>query len=454
MKRRTLAALALCLALITLSGGAQAALLGVQIPHTPEPTPEETAAPAAQAATLSVSTQPREATPGEADWLGREITMEERDAAGLGERILMRGMEGEDVALMQKRLYQLGYYLDEIDGVFGLRTRTAVYAFQRANKLEKIDGKVGPETIRMMFRADVVIKPTPTPTPTPAPSPMPTPTPEEFVIENGVLTAYNGTAVDVVVPDEVTAIGEKAFYRCSKIVSVSLPYGVTSIGDYAFYGCYDLADIDIPESVTSIGSRAFSYCYDLTEVYLPDSVEVLGTYVFNGCNQLASVRLPLYIAKLPNGTFSSCDALTKITLPGTVTSFPTTNPFPNTTTVRCYQNSYAEVWACNHGYICEYIDNACTTNFTLPASLTAIEDEAFIGLAAEQIVIPDGVTSIGEYAFMDCSELMQLHIPQSVTEIADTAFDGAVELAIYTSPDAPAYQIAKEYGIPVVFLAE
>ena len=176
MKRRTLAALALCLALITLSGGAQAALLGVQIPHTPEPTPEETAAPAAQAATLSVSTQPREATPGEADWLGREITMEERDAAGLGERILMRGMEGEDVALMQKRLYQLGYYLDEIDGVFGLRTRTAVYAFQRANKLEKIDGKVGPETIRMMFRADVVIKPTPTPTPTPTPSPTPAPT--------------------------------------------------------------------------------------------------------------------------------------------------------------------------------------------------------------------------------------------------------------------------------------
>lgn len=298
------------------------------------------------------------------------------------------------------------------------------------------------------------IMPTPTPTPTPAPTPMPTPTPEEFVIENGVLTAYNGTAVDVVVPDEVTAIGEKAFYRCSKIVSVSLPYGVTSIGDYAFYGCYDLADIDIPESVTSIGSRAFSYCYDLTEVYLPDSVEELGTYVFSGCNQLASVRLPLYIAEFPNGTFSNCDALTKITIPGAVTSFADFNAFEETTTVRCYQGSYADVWAREEGFTVEYIDNACTTSFTLPASLTAIEDEAFIGLAAEQIIIPDGVTSIGEYAFMDCRELMQLHIPQSVTEIADTAFDGAVELAIYTSPDAPAYQIVKEYSIPVVFLAE
>ncbi|MBP3655713.1 MAG: peptidoglycan-binding protein [Clostridia bacterium] len=88
----------------------------------------------------------------------------------------MRGMEGEDVALMQKRLYQLGYYLQDVDGVFGLRTRTAVYGFQRENKLEKIDGKVGPETIRRMFDKDAVIRPTPTPSPTPTPTPTPAPT--------------------------------------------------------------------------------------------------------------------------------------------------------------------------------------------------------------------------------------------------------------------------------------
>ena len=147
-------------------------MLGVQVKDTPaptaSPTPTVTATPAQEAT-------PDEATPDDA--LMAPITQEEREAAGLGERILIRGMEGEDVALMQRRLYQLGYYLGEIDGVFGLGTRTAVYGFQRAHSLEKIDGKVGPETISRMFSDNVVVKPTPTPTPTPTPKPTPTPSP-------------------------------------------------------------------------------------------------------------------------------------------------------------------------------------------------------------------------------------------------------------------------------------
>ena len=144
-------------------------MLGVQVKDTPAPTVTPIA---------TATAGPAQATPagGETDLMA-PITGEERDAAGLGERILIRGMEGEDVALMQRRLYQLGYYLGEIDGVFGLGTRTAVYGFQRAHGLEKIDGKVGPETISRMFSDNVVVKPTPTPTPTPTPKPTPTPTP-------------------------------------------------------------------------------------------------------------------------------------------------------------------------------------------------------------------------------------------------------------------------------------
>ena len=145
-------------------------MLGVQVKDTPAPTGSPVA--------TATAAPEKEATPAEAENdLMTPITDEERDAAGLGERILIRGMEGEDVALMQRRLYQLGYYLGEIDGVFGLGTRTAVYGFQRAHGLEKIDGKVGPETISRMFSDNVVVKPTPTPTPTPTPKPTPTPTP-------------------------------------------------------------------------------------------------------------------------------------------------------------------------------------------------------------------------------------------------------------------------------------
>ena len=142
-----------------------AALLGVQVKDTPAPTMEAVVSP--------TPAPERAAAPSD---VMAKVTQEEMTAAGLGERILMRGMEGEDVKLLQRRLYQLGYYLGEIDGVFGLGTRTAVYGFQRAHKLEKIDGKIGKETIGRMFSDDVVIKPTPTPTPTPPPTPSPTPT--------------------------------------------------------------------------------------------------------------------------------------------------------------------------------------------------------------------------------------------------------------------------------------
>ena len=172
MKRLAAALLALLLPAAALGEGV---MLGVQVKDTPAP-----AALPAQAE-------------AEDSGLFAEITQAEIEAAGLGGRILWRGMEGEDVRLMQRRLYQLGYYLGEIDGVFGLGTRSAVYAFQRAHKMEKVDGKIGPASIAQMFAPDVVVKPTPTPTPTPTPKPTPTPTPTP--IPTPVPTATPDTAL-------------------------------------------------------------------------------------------------------------------------------------------------------------------------------------------------------------------------------------------------------------------
>lgn len=175
---RQWAAFLLIAALCPAAAAAQSGLpvLGIQIKETPAPTHEPQAA---QTPMQETETQVLpEMTPDEAlNAYTQAITAEEIASAGLGERILMRGMEGDDVALMQRRLYQLGYYLGDLDGVFGLGTRTAVYGFQRAHKLEKIDGKVGPETIARMFSESAIVKPTPTPSPTPTPTPSPTPTP-------------------------------------------------------------------------------------------------------------------------------------------------------------------------------------------------------------------------------------------------------------------------------------
>jgi len=188
MMKKGTAVVLLCMLCMTCAQ-AEAPMLGVQIRQTPEPSQQTEAAQdelSVQGAALPQDTaQPDEGEAAPLDQDETQVTaqaqgfaaQEEMDAAGLGERILMRGMEGDDVVLLQKRLHELGYYLGEIDGSFGLQTRTAVYGFQRAHKLAKIDGKVGPETIARMFSDDVVIRPTPTPSPTPGPTPTPTPSP-------------------------------------------------------------------------------------------------------------------------------------------------------------------------------------------------------------------------------------------------------------------------------------
>ena len=142
MKRA--AAAALCAAMLFSCALGEGVMLGIQVKDTPVP----------QAATAAPEHTPDKAP----DTSFAPVTQEERDAAFAEGRILMRGMEGEDVRVMQRRLQELGYYLGSIDGVFGLGTRTAVYGFQRAHKLEKIDGKVGPETLHRMFAEDAELR--------------------------------------------------------------------------------------------------------------------------------------------------------------------------------------------------------------------------------------------------------------------------------------------------------
>ena len=168
------------------AAGAQASPDATATPQlTPTPTPAPTATPSPTPFTPQLPSE------------------EELAAAGIGDRILMRGLEGSDVALMQQRLYDLGYYTGDIDGKFGLQTRTAVRDFQRAHGLEKIDGKAGPETLGRLFSEDVVIQPTPTATPDVANAP--------FDMESTVLTV---AGTDVTLMTGVDETGERLYPLC------------------------------------------------------------------------------------------------------------------------------------------------------------------------------------------------------------------------------------------------
>lgn len=146
---------------------------------------------------------------------------------------------------------------------------------------------------------------------------------QDFVIENGVLTRYNGPGGDVVVPTGVTSIGDDAFSYCQGLTSVTVPSGVTSIGARAFSYCFDLTEVAIADSVTSIGNNAFDSCWELARVKLPSGLTAIERNLFASCNSLSEVAIPDSVTSIGYRAFAGCSSLTSITIPDGVTGIET-----------------------------------------------------------------------------------------------------------------------------------
>ena len=118
----------------------------------------------------------------------------------------------------------------------------------------------------------------------------------------------NGNLVDELsIPSSVTSIGNRAFYGCSGLISVTIPDGVTSIGSSAFRGCSGLTSVTIPSSVTSIGNYTFQHCSSLTSVTIPSSVTTIGAKAFEGCSNLGEVIFKGNPPTASSDSFILCD---------------------------------------------------------------------------------------------------------------------------------------------------
>jgi hypothetical protein len=130
---------------------------------------------------------------------------------------------------------------------------------------------------------------------------------EGEVIITGVDQSFTG---DVVIPAEidgcpVTKIGDKAFFGCSKITSVTIPEGVTSIGEYAFSDCYALKSVVLPNGLLTIGGWAFQVT-SLTTVEIPESVTGIGDGAFFASGLEGSINIPGGIKSVPSLAFAMC----------------------------------------------------------------------------------------------------------------------------------------------------
>ena len=227
---------------------------------------------------------------------------------------------------------------------------------------------------------------------------------------------------DLVIPNTVDSIHDYAFYDCPGLTSVTIPNSVTSIGNNAFSYCSSLPSVTIPNSVTSIGDRAFEDCSKLTlvtinsnaivskdyssyykisdifgsqvtEYIIGDDVKGIGKYAFEDCDSLTSVTIPNSVTSIGDWAFYNCSKLTKTNYTGDIAGWCNIE----------FGDQYANPMYYSHNF---YIN----------------------GQKIKDLVIPNSVTSIGNYAFYDCTGLTSVTIGNSVTSIGEDAFAGCYSL--------------------------
>ena len=216
----------------------------------------------------------------------------------------------------------------------------------------------------------------------------------------------------VTVPDTVPSIGGETFAGCTRLAEVALPGTVTSFGDGAFMDCGSLRTFELPEQLRTLGAKAFMNCSLLAQIGL-GSVASIGEYAFAYCTSLEEVSVPSTVRSFAEGIFKGCKALTSLSLPYLGIS-------PNA--------------PCSLAHLC---GNA------VPASLARVElrealqlaDGAFLDCSGiEEIVLNEGLRSVGSEAFYNCSRLTDLVIPDSVTTMGYACFALCSSLRSLTLP--------------------
>ncbi len=249
----------------------------------------------------------------------------------------------------------------------------------------------------------------------------------------------NGEPVtDLIIPQGVTDIGRLAFYAYGGLLTVTLPESVLSIGDHAFGQCKNLISVEIPSSVISVGNGAFKGCEALTGIDLPEGVVSVGEEAFYGCSTLKSVTVPRSLASIGKGTFNFCNQLTSVYLTdigawcSIILHDRYANPTLNGTQVYLNGDLITALDIPNGvtsvGDYAFYCFKSLTT-VTLPDSVTAIGNAAFSNCEnLKSIRLPDGLVSVGNSAFYDCKRLESIALSDSVTAIGIAAFRGCATL--------------------------
>lgn len=268
--------------------------------------------------------------------------------------------------------------------------------------------------------------------------------------------------VNLTTSSSLQKIGEKAFYQCEYLHTITLPETLEEVGASAFEGCIDLVSLNIPSSIKVVGENAFEcgWYRNLTDKGVIYVGKVAYSYI-QGEEQTATVTLRNDTIAVAEKAFYGNDIITAVTIPASVTcigdlAFNAMSKLQTITVdsenakyssegnalieiatdkllVGTYQTEIPAYIATLGKESFAYIDNADLTTIFIPDSVTAIEEGAFRGIKSlKNIDIPMGVTFLSDYLFFECSALESIKIKMSVNDISNTCFARCTSLKTVT----------------------
>ncbi len=236
----------------------------------------------------------------------------------------------------------------------------------------------------------------------------------------------------ITIPEQITEIGDYAFYGNPTLKTVNFHAGITRIGMGAFYETL-LTRVNIPNPDCEIGNSCFSNS-QVSSVTLPQGMKKLGSFVFFYCVNLTSLTLPEGMEEIGKMCFSSCN-LSSVNLPSTLVKLDT---------CALQDNPYTSINLKNVKYVGRQAFSQCVnlTTVTSNGMLEEIDGAAFTRVPMTTAYLPEGLKTIITNAYFRCTNLSSFTVPTTVTTITGNPCVGATSLRAFSVAEGSDYFVA------------
>ena len=233
----------------------------------------------------------------------------------------------------------------------------------------------------------------------------------------------------VTIPEQITEIGDYAFYGNPTLKTVNFHAGITRIGMGAFYETL-LTRVNIPNPDCEIGNSCFSNS-QVSSITLPQGMKKLGRHVFFYCVNLTSLTLPEGMEEIGMMCFGSCN-LTSVNLPSTLVKLDS---------CALMDNPFTSINLKNVKFVGRQAFSQCInlTTVTSNGKLEEIDGAAFTRCPLTTAYLPEGMLTIIMNAYFRCTNLNSFTVPTTVTTITGNPCVGATSLTAFNVAEGSEY---------------